>query len=187
MQRFALQSELSAELMQGECPSGLMGQTLCGSTVELRLEELCRDTNPTIYLIDDDPGIRDALSLLLGLKNLRVQVFANAEDFLATDRPQENACILLDIRLPGMGGLQLQRTLNAKGNWTPVIIMTANPSMAAARTAFKSGAVDFLLKPLSEIELIEALCDALSFGGIKLQSTPSRIENNGALSSLTSR
>jgi FixJ family two-component response regulator len=184
---FAIQSAVPAETTEESLPSGRTGQASPSSALTLRLEELCRDANPTIYLIDDDPGIRDSLSLLLGLRNLRVQVFANAEDFLVADRPQAHACILLDIRLPGMGGLQLQRTLIAAGNWTPVIIMTANPNIAASRTAFKSGAVDFLLKPIAETELIEALCDALSSGSIKLNSAGVRLENNSALCSLTLR
>jgi len=168
-------------------PADLIGQAGCSSAANLRLEALCRETDPTIYIIDDDPGIRDSLSLLLGLKNLRVQVFANAEDFLAADRPQNDACILLDMRLPGMGGLELQRALIAKGNWTPVIMMTANPNIAATRTAFKAGAVDFLLKPIPETELIEALHDAITFGRVKLQQVSAQVESNSALASLTTR
>jgi len=187
MPKFAIQPAVPAEVMEDNFPSGLIGQPGCSSAVTLRLEALCRESDPTVYLIDDDAGIRDALSLLLGLKNLRVQVFANAEDFLAADRPQTDACILLDMRLPGMGGLELQRTLIAKGNWTPVIMMTANPNIAATRTAFKAGAVDFLLKPIPETELIEALHDAITFGRVKLQQAAAQVESNSALANLPTR
>lgn len=180
-------AKVADEEQAGSFSSGLSDSINDGSPLAVRFEKLCRCTNPTVYLIDDDAGIRDAMSLLLGLKNLRVQVFANAEDFLADDRPQANACILLDIRLPGMGGLQLQHTLVSSGNATPVIIMTANPNVAASRMAFKSGAVDFLSKPVLETELMEALYSALSAGSSHLKKGTDRLDTSKLLSSLTDR
>lgn len=176
-----------AEEPHKDFSAGLFEPASHSSPVALRFEKMCRDASLTVYLIDDDPGIRDAMSLLLGLKNLRVQVFANAEDFLADERPQANACILLDMRLPGMGGLQLQHTLASRGNATPVIIMTANPNIAASRTAFKAGAVDFLSKPVSETELIEALYSAISRGSVTPNNSPDSPEKKCDLSSLTDR
>ncbi len=180
-------AKVVAEEQNSDIAGDLSDSTHDSSPLALRFEDLCRCTNPTVYLIDDDPGIRDAMSLLLGLKNMRVQVFANAEDFLADDRPQTNACILLDIRLPGMGGLQLQHTLMSSGNATPVIIMTANPNVAASRMAFKSGAVDFLSKPVLETELIEALYCAFSSSGSNLKTASDQLESSSILASLTER
>lgn len=118
--------------------------------------------DPTIYIIDDDAGVRDSLALLLGLHSLRVAVFACAEDFFSACNPHSHGCILLDIRMPGMGGLELQRQLMVRGIRLPVIVMTAHGNVAASRTAFKAGAVDFLSKPISETELLDAVREALA-------------------------
>lgn len=118
--------------------------------------------DPTIFIVDDDAGVRDSLALLLGLHGLRVLVFACAEDFLSASTSLTYGCILLDIRMPHMGGLELQRELVARGIQLPVIVMTAHENIAASRTAFKAGAVDFLSKPLAQTELLEAIRDALA-------------------------
>jgi FixJ family two-component response regulator len=117
--------------------------------------------DPTVFIIDDDAGVRDSVALLLGLQGLRVLVFACAEDFLAAGTTATYGCILLDIRMPGMGGLELQRELVVRGIRLPVIVMTAHGNIAASRTAFKAGAVDFLSKPVSKSELMDAIRDAL--------------------------
>jgi FixJ family two-component response regulator len=117
---------------------------------------------PTIYIIDDDAANRDALSLRLALHNLRVRLFACAEDFLTLCQPDWHGCALVDMHMPSMGGLELQRELVARGIRLPLIIMTAHANVAASRMAFKSGAVDFLVKPLSEVELLEAVGEALT-------------------------
>jgi FixJ family two-component response regulator len=118
--------------------------------------------DPTVCIVDDDGGVRDSLALLLGLNGLRVQVFACAEDFLATRNLPTFGCLLLDIRMPGMGGLELQRKLAGRGIRLPVIVMTAHENIAASRTAFKAGAVDFLAKPIAKTELMEAIRDAFA-------------------------
>lgn len=118
--------------------------------------------DPTIFIVDDDAGVRDSVALLLGLHGLRVLVFASAEDFLAACPTETYGCILLDIRMPGMGGLELQRELVFRAIRLPVIVMTAHGNIAASRTAFKAGAVDFLSKPVAETELMEAIRDGLA-------------------------
>lgn len=123
--------------------------------------------DPTIFIVDDDAGVRDSLSLLLGLRGYRVQVFERAGDFLSVVRAESYGCALFDIRMQGMGGLELQHTLKARGIGLPIIFMTGYANVAAARTAFKAGAVDFLSKPLPEAELLEAIQRALRHGAVK--------------------
>jgi len=142
---------------------------------------------PTVYIVDDDAAVRDALALLLGLKNLRVLVFANAEDFLSACSPSWQGCILLDMRLPGMGGLELQRELLTRGIRLPVIVMTAHSNVAAARVAFKAGAVEFLMKPVSEVELMDALRDAMTIEDSSIHSRIGRQFAKASLRKLTSR
>ncbi len=142
---------------------------------------------PTVYIVDDDAAVRDALALLLGLKNLRVLVFANAEDFLSACSPDWQGCLLLDMRLPGMGGLELQRELLARGIRLPVIVMTAHSSVAAARVAFKAGAVEFLMKPVSEVELMDALRDAMAIEDSSIHGRIGRQVAKASLGKLTSR
>ena len=135
------------------------------TSVRLHMESAdSGSANPdaTIFIVDDDAGVRDSLALFLGLRGLRVLAFACAEDFLTACPTKAYGCILLDIRMPGMGGLELQRELVVRGIQLPVIVMTGHESIAASRTAFKAGAVDFLSKPVAKTELMEALRDALA-------------------------
>lgn len=109
--------------------------------------------DPTVFLIDDDPAVRDSLSLFLSLKGLRIQPFASAEDFLAVYNAKHPGCLVLDVHLSGMDGLSLQARLAEKGANLPVIVMTAYGDVATARAALKGGAVDFLEKPV-DVELL---------------------------------
>lgn len=118
-------------------------------------------TEPTIFIVDDDAAVRDSLSLLLGLKGLNTRCFAAAEDFLAACQPDWHGCLLLDIRMAGMDGLELQQRLNARQITLPIIFITAHGDVAAARSALKAGAADFLEKPLDDRMLTVAIADAL--------------------------
>lgn len=118
-------------------------------------------TEPTIFIVDDDAAVRDSLSLLLGLKGLNTRCFAAAEDFLAACQPDWHGCLLLDIRMAGMDGLELQQRLNARQITLPIIFITAHGDVAAARSALKAGAADFLEKPLDDRMLTAAIADAL--------------------------
>jgi FixJ family two-component response regulator len=100
-----------------------------------------------VYIVDDDAAVRDSLSLLLSLRGYRTATFASAEDFLAALKPEWAGCVLADIRMPGMSGLELQETLAMRGVPLPVVIVTAHGDVASARAAFRAHAVDFLEKP----------------------------------------
>jgi RNA polymerase sigma factor (sigma-70 family) len=116
----------------------------------------------TVFIVEDDPSVRDALALLLGLNGLSVVLFADAESFLAARRPDWYGCLLVDIRMPGMDGLTLQKRLRESGSWLPVIVMTGHGDVESARQAFRSDAVDFLEKPIDHSRLLSAIEDAFA-------------------------
>lgn len=116
----------------------------------------------TVFVVDDDSSVRDALSLLLSLRGYPTATFASAEDFLAAVQPEWRGCLILDIRMPGMSGLELQRRLVDKGPTLPVIVITAHGDVAAARQAFLADAVDFIEKPFDGEQLLAAIQTALS-------------------------
>lgn len=117
--------------------------------------------DPTIFIVDDDASVRDSLGLLLGLRGYRTQIFANAETFLKAFSPAWRGCILLDIRMPGMTGLELYAELRRRECSVPVVIITAYGDVATARAALKVGAADFLEKPVDDELLIDVLRNAL--------------------------
>ncbi len=118
-------------------------------------------TESTIFLVDDDAAIRDALSLLLSLKGLRAQTFASAEEFLEACRPDWRGCLLTDLRMPGMSGLELHQALARRGITLPVVVLTAHGDVGTARAALKSGAFDFLEKPVNDELLVDVLGHAV--------------------------
>jgi len=115
----------------------------------------------TVFIVEDDAAVRDSLGLLLGLQGFRTQSFSCAEDFLRIYQPSWAGCLLLDVRMPGMNGLELQESLRRQGLALPVIIMTAHGDITTVRTALKSGAVDFLEKPVDPAALLAAVRAAL--------------------------
>lgn len=116
----------------------------------------------TVFIVDDDASVRDALALSLGLHGYPVLVFADAESLLGAYRPDWRGCLLIDIRMPGMDGLTLQRRLLEAGCRLPVVIMTGHGDIEAAREAFRAQAVDFLEKPINPERLLGALGEAFS-------------------------
>lgn len=116
----------------------------------------------TVFIVEDDASVRDALALLLGLKGFRTQAFASAEDFLAVYRPEWGGCLLLDVKMPGMSGLDLQRTLGERDVPLPVIVVTAHGDVAMARQALRAGAVDFLEKPIDDQALLSSIALAMA-------------------------
>jgi two-component system response regulator FixJ len=118
---------------------------------------------PLISVVDDDHSVRESLARLLRSVGFGVQVFGSAEEFLDAGRSREADCLILDIRMPGMNGLELQRALSASDPELPVIFITAHASDEEVRArAIGAGAVDYLLKPLKEEEVLKAIDVALS-------------------------
>jgi FixJ family two-component response regulator len=120
------------------------------------------EQNGTVFLVDDDSSIRDSLSLLLALKGIRTQVFASAESFLASLGADSCGCVLTDLRMAGMSGLELQTALRQRQIDLPVVVLTAHGEVATVRTALKNGAFDYLEKPVEDEVLVDILRNALS-------------------------
>ncbi len=112
---------------------------------------------PTVFIVEDDEAVRDSLALLLGLSGMRTMAFASAEEFLRTWDPGWTGCVVLDLRMPGMTGLELLGELGRRGTVPPVIVITAHGDVAATRGSFKAGAVDFFEKPVDNDALVEAI------------------------------
>jgi RNA polymerase sigma factor (sigma-70 family) len=114
----------------------------------------------TVFIVDDDPSIRDALGLLLGVRGYRTAMFASGEDFMKAWHKDWIGCLLIDIRMPGMDGLTLQQKLNDLNCHLPVIVITGHGDVNSARQAFKANASDFLEKPFDDAKLINAIEEA---------------------------
>jgi len=114
-----------------------------------------------ITVVDDDESVREALENLISSVGFEVKLFASAEDFLDSDTPLQTDCAVLDVRLPGITGLELQRRLAADGQSIPVIIITAQGDDKTRDEAVAGGAVAFLKKPFKEEVLLAALASAL--------------------------
>lgn len=117
--------------------------------------------DPIVHLIDDDEDVRRALAFLLGTAGLAVRVYESAAAFLENLPPLQSGCIVSDVRMPKIDGLELQRRLKALGLNIPIIIMTGHADVSLAVEAMKSGAVDFIEKPFDDDRLICAVRDAL--------------------------
>jgi FixJ family two-component response regulator len=115
-----------------------------------------------ISIIDDDESVRDATKGLLRSLGYGASAFASAEDFLRSGRIDDTSCLITDVQMPGMSGVELQSLLIAQGNRTPVIFMTANPEQAIRAVAMNAGAVGVLSKPFKEQSLIDCLSTALN-------------------------
>jgi len=113
------------------------------------------NTDPIIFVVDDDDAVRRATEMLIRSMGLRVESFASAAEFLEDFDPQQPGCVILDIRMPGMSGLELQEHLNALGASIPVIFVTGHGDVPMAVKAMKEGAVDFIQKPFRDQELID--------------------------------
>lgn len=116
----------------------------------------------TVFIVDDDSAVRDAISLLLRTDGLTVQSFASAVDFLDAGVDQQPGCLLLDVRMPGISGLDLQKRLRARGCRTPILFMTGHGDVPMAIRAMKAGAFDFLEKPFQGQALLERVREALA-------------------------
>jgi FixJ family two-component response regulator len=117
-------------------------------------------TNETVYIVDDDPRVREALSSLLRASGKDVRIFSSGQEFLDFQREDSSACLILDLKMPGLGGLEVQRSIAAKTS-IPVIFITGRGDIPSTVTAMKGGAVDFLTKPVDEAALLASVEKAL--------------------------
>jgi len=119
------------------------------------------EADSIVYVIDDDESLREALRSLIRSVGLRVETFASAQEFLRADRPDVPACLILDVRMPGLSGLDLQRDLSAEQIHLPIIFITGHGDIPMSVRAMKAGAVEFLTKPFRDQDLLDAINQAL--------------------------
>jgi RNA polymerase sigma factor (sigma-70 family) len=119
------------------------------------------EPEPIVFVVDDDPSVRRAIERLIGCVGLRVGVFGSAQEFLASKRPNVPSCLVLDIRLPGISGLNLQRHLAKADIHIPIIFITAHGDIRMTVRAMKAGALEFLTKPFRDQDLLDAIQLAL--------------------------
>ena len=143
--------------------------------------------SPAVFLIDDDRDIREALDGLLRSVGLRVEAFASVEAFRDSGRVGAPGCLLLDVRLSGQSGLAFQAELRQGGHDTPIIFMSGHADVPMAVAALKSGAVEFLTKPLRPQELIDAVNHALAIDETRREGRDAREAVLGAYAGLTER
>lgn len=117
---------------------------------------------PTVYVIEDDEAVRDSLRLMLESLGQKVETYARADDFLKAYHEDMAGCIVLDIRMPGMNGMELQRKLNAMNSILPIIFVTGHGDVPMAVEAMQQGAVDFIQKPYREQELLDKIQQAIA-------------------------
>ena len=138
------------------------------------------DANSTVLVIDDDPNLRASVGRLLQSLGLDTHLFASISDFLKSDPPDGPTCLVLDVRLPGQSGLDLQRELAAANRELPIIFITGHGDIPMSVQAMKSGAIEFLTKPFRDQELLEAI-------QLGLSRDRARRENEKALAALRER
>lgn len=119
------------------------------------------DADATVFVVDDDEAVRDALKSLISSVGLSVETFASAREFLESRGPDAPGCLVLDVRLPGLSGLDLQRELSDANIHTPIIFITGHGDIPMSVQAMKAGAVEFLTKPFRDQELLDAIHQAL--------------------------
>ena len=117
--------------------------------------------NSTISIVDDDAPVREAIRRLIKSVGMNARVYASAEDFLSTNHAQDTACLILDVQMPGMSGLELQQHLIGSGSQIPIVFVSAHSDDRIRQQALGAGAVGFLFKPFSEEALVDAVHAAL--------------------------
>lgn len=142
---------------------------------------------PTVYIVDDDVAVRHFLSNLIRSVDLRTEEFASSQEFLGSYQPIQPGCLLLDIRMPGMSGLELQSELRARGITLPVIILTGHSNVQVAVHAMKAGAVDYIEKPFNNELLLDRVKKSVAFSLKEHQTHADQNAVLGKMKSLTPR
>jgi FixJ family two-component response regulator len=141
----------------------------------------------TVFIVDDDAAVRDSIQELLESVGLRAESYASGQAFLDNFQPQRPGCLVLDVRMAGMGGLVLQEKLNELGAGIPVIIITGHGDVPMAVRALKAGAVDFVQKPYRDQLLLDSINNALTVDAIARRSQDGHNKRDLQLAALTKR
>jgi RNA polymerase sigma factor (sigma-70 family) len=143
--------------------------------------------NLTVFVVDDDAAVRDSIGLMFGLRGFRAALFADAEAFLAAYREDWAGCVVVDLRLPGISGVDLQAQMRARGSTLPFVIITAHGDVPTARAAFQAQAVDFLEKPFEDSQLFGAIETAFALEERRIEHAHARRGDAERLARLTPR
>ena len=141
----------------------------------------------TIYIVDDDEAVRDSLRWLLEANGYRVKSFSGAEEFLQSYDPDQVGVLIVDVRMPGMSGLELQEVLIARNAPLPIVFITGHGDVPIAVSTMKKGAVDFLEKPFNESDLREIVARMLEDAQERVEQARARRDQEAVLSRLTAR
>jgi FixJ family two-component response regulator len=142
---------------------------------------------PCVFVVDDDVSVRESLRNLLRSVGLRVETFDNAEHFLSSKKSYSNGCLVLDVRMPGLSGLDLQTQLAESRREIPIVFITAHADIPMSVRAVKKGAVEFLTKPFRDQDLIDAVRQAVKLDREKRERESEIAEVRGRYESLTAR
>ena len=146
-----------------------------------------RRSAPTVFVVDDDEGVRDSLRFLLKSVGLTARTLGSAAEFLAGYDPQQTGCLVLDVRMPATSGLELQQQLNVRGAMIPVIFITGHGDIPMAVEAMQHGAFDFLQKPFRDQDLIDRIQKALAKDAANRAAIKQHDEIRARFASLTPR
>jgi len=146
-----------------------------------------KDADAVVFVVDDDSSIREAIKSLVSLVGLRVETFGTAPEFLRSKRPNLPGCMVLDVELPGLSGLDLQRELAAHGIKLPIIFITGYGDIPMSVRAMKAGATEFLTKPFRDQDLLDAIQQALERDRAARQHSREIAELRDRFDALTSR
>ena len=146
-----------------------------------------QDADTTIAIVDDDPSVRKGLERLIRSVGWKTETFGSAQEFLASARPEAPTCIVLDLQLPGLSGLELQKQMTEAGVETPIVFLTGHGDIPASVKAMKAGAIEFLTKPVDEQDLLNAIQEAIEHDRRTRQQQADVRDLRDRYESLTSR
>jgi FixJ family two-component response regulator len=152
-----------------------------------RRDRVMKPAGGIVLVVDDDQSVREGVGSLLRSVGLRVEAFASAQEFMHFQRPDAPVCLVLDVRLPGASGLDLQRDLAAGGEHIPIIFITGHGDIPMTVSAMKAGAAEFLLKPFREQDLLDAVVQALERDRVARAKRKEHAELRERYASLTTR
>lgn len=159
--------------VHGSCPRAIMNKN--------------QEKQPTVFIVDDDPAIRFAMQALMDSVNIEHEIFPSGDDFLESAAEQRAGCLVLDIRMPGLGGLELQEELLKRGSTLPIIFITGHGDVPMAVDAMQKGAVDFIQKPFRDQDLLDRIREALKTDQERREEQQKHAEVAERLARLTNR
>ena len=145
------------------------------------------EPSPAIFVVDDDASVRDAISNLLESVGLHGETFGSADEFLNAARPEAPSCLILDVKLPGRNGLEIQEELESIGIRIPIVFITAHGDVPMTSRAMKAGAVDFLTKPFQKKDLLDAVRQAIERDRVQRKEHAEVSSLRSRLDTLTTR